>query len=287
MNAQRSAREPSGRQTDAASQARAANNAQPLAPRFARGQPRSPRARFAARAELCSVVRPRHNERPACGCRPCATFADGEHWGREFAAQRARDSLMPPLVQTLVSVLRIRLRARAAAMLVVAPLGVACGLVPGGVLPNDLDACSWPGSGLNVGGEASSIDGPVTVVATETDDRISLIITPAADSLTHIAEFDLVGAEIDDLFGEVTAQVGVVFAGEGWGEQSMCQRMCAIEPGGPPLRGDPPGLPRLDDHRVTRPGLWHHQRRARGSRTCSTFTTSRRRGFWSSDSCRR
>jgi hypothetical protein len=101
-------------------------------------------------------------------------------------------------------------------MLVVAPLGVACGLVPGGVLPNDLDACSWPGSGLNVGGEASSIDGPVTVVATATDDRISLIITPAADSLTHIAEFDLVGAEIDDLFGEVIAQVGVVFAGEGW-----------------------------------------------------------------------
>jgi len=56
-----------------------ANTARPLAPRCARGQPRSPRARsfLAARAGLCSVEPARQNGRRARGCPPCLTLAAG------------------------------------------------------------------------------------------------------------------------------------------------------------------------------------------------------------------
>ena len=107
---------------------------------------------------------------------------------------------------------------RAAVVLVLALDTGACGLLPDGVLrPGfvDLEPCTSIDATLEVGGEASGIDGVVAIVTSESDDRVSLSITPADDSLVHTATFGLAGAEIDALVGEVTAEVGVVFAGEG------------------------------------------------------------------------
>jgi hypothetical protein len=68
---------------------------------------------------------------------------------------------------------------------------------------------------VSVGGETEGINGVVTVVATKTEGRVALEITPADDSTVHTAAFDLAGADVDELVGEVTAEVGAVFAGEG------------------------------------------------------------------------
>lgn len=65
-----------------------------------------------------------------------------------------------------------------------------------------------------VGGETSGINGPVTVVADESEGRVSLSISTQTDDL-HSASFELAGSALDELSGQVTADVGVVFAGEG------------------------------------------------------------------------
>jgi hypothetical protein len=75
--------------------------------------------------------------------------------------------------------------------------------------------CDFSDDPRAVGGEASGIDGTVNVVATTFNGRVSLTITPSDDTIKHTASFDLAGADLDELVGSVTAEVGQVFAGEG------------------------------------------------------------------------
>ena len=79
-----------------------------------------------------------------------------------------------------------------------------------------VDPCAATQHLVTVGGEASGMNGPVEVVVHETGGRIGLEITPNDDSLVHSVEFALVAAAVDDIVGAVTAEVGVVFAGEGY-----------------------------------------------------------------------
>jgi hypothetical protein len=88
-------------------------------------------------------------------------------------------------------------------------------LVAGCDPSSGLDPCGSTTDRLSVGGESSGIGGAVSVVVTQAGDRVSLDITPDDDSLVHTAEFTLADADVDDVVGDVTAEVGNVFAGEG------------------------------------------------------------------------
>jgi hypothetical protein len=76
-------------------------------------------------------------------------------------------------------------------------------------------ACTATPSLLEVGGEAAGIGGPVAVDVQQQGGRVVLAMTPAGGARAHSAEFTLAGAAVDELVGAVTAEVGVVFAGEG------------------------------------------------------------------------
>ncbi len=77
-----------------------------------------------------------------------------------------------------------------------------------------LEPCAATPDLLAVNGE-SGIDGPVSVLIDESDGVVTLEVTPGSGSSTASPRFTLVGAELDDLVGAVTAEAGDVFAGEG------------------------------------------------------------------------
>ncbi len=84
------------------------------------------------------------------------------------------------------------------------------------VLPvAELRPCAAAESQVSVNGETNGIDGTVTVVVSERDGVITLSITPDDAALVHTATFDLAGADLDELQGDVVAAAGAVFAGEG------------------------------------------------------------------------
>ena len=126
-------------------------------------------------------------------------------------------------------------------------LSCTCGLV---ACAPDLEPCAPPGDQVAASGEASGADGVVTVVVTASDTRISLGITPAEGTFEHTAHFDLAGADVDDLVGEVTATVGRVFSGEGdeYGYLRLTdERGVWFEGGGSPLlNGNAQGGARID-----------------------------------------
>lgn len=78
-----------------------------------------------------------------------------------------------------------------------------------------LQPCNFGETHVSASGETNGIDGPVTVVVSERNGRISLSITPDDSSIVHTTTFDLAGAAIDEIVGNVVASVGAVFAGEG------------------------------------------------------------------------
>jgi len=66
---------------------------------------------------------------------------------------------------------------------------------------------------MSVGGETFS--GPIDVEVSQEADDVTISFSPVGSRIQHSAEFQLAAAQLDTLAGDVQAEVGSVFAGEG------------------------------------------------------------------------